>query len=127
MTWLKEVKKLDLVFSRYIRLSRSDENGYATCITCGCKKNWKEQQCGHFMSRAHYSTRFDETNCDVQCVKCNIFRQGESYVFALRLDEKYGEGTAEKLYQKSKQSQKIPKDELIEMRKTYQEKINGLS
>ncbi len=126
MTWLKEVKKLDAVFSRYIRLSRADENGIATCITCGCKKPWKEQQCGHFMSRSHYSVRFDELNCDVQCVKCNMFRQGESYIFSLRLDEKHGEGTAEMLHQKSKQSQKIPKEELIEMRKEYQKKFDGL-
>lgn len=55
-----------------------------------------------------------------------MFRQGEGYIFSIRLDEKHGEGTAEMLYQKSKQSHKIPKEELIEMRKEYQKKFDGL-
>jgi hypothetical protein len=44
------------------------------------------------------ATRFSEDgNCEVQCVACNMFRGGEQYKFALGLDAKYGEGTAEEL------------------------------
>ena len=55
-------------------------------------------QNGHFQSRRFMSTRYsEEGNCEVQCVACNMFRGGEQYKFALALDSKYGEGTAQEL------------------------------
>ena len=54
-------------------------------------------QNGHFQSRSFLATRFDEENCQNQCVGCNMFKQGEQYKFALNLNAKYGEGTAEEL------------------------------
>ena len=54
-------------------------------------------QNGHFQSRGFLATRFDEENCQPQCVGCNMFKQGEQYKFALNLDSKYGEGKAEEL------------------------------
>ena len=45
------------------------------------------------------ATRYHEQNCFSQCVACNLFRGGEQYLFALALDSKYGEGTAENLEQ----------------------------
>ena len=55
----KLVKKLDVVFSQYIRLSNADNNGYCNCVTCNKTFFWKEIQAGHFMSRKHYSIRWD--------------------------------------------------------------------
>lgn len=43
------------------------------------------------------STRWNEQNCQVQCVGCNMFKQGEQWKFGLRIDYKYGEGTSEEL------------------------------
>ena len=54
-------------------------------------------QNGHFQSRKHLATRWDEENCQVQCVGCNMFKAGEQYKFAINLDAKYGEGKAEEL------------------------------
>ena len=53
LTRSKIVKKLDAVFSQYIRLSNTDKHGYCTCVTCGKKYFWKQIQAGHFMSRKH--------------------------------------------------------------------------
>ncbi len=64
------------------------------------------------MSRKSYSTRWDEMNCNVQCVKCNMFEQGMSYVFGLNLNKDFGDGTAEGLLQKSKQIVKLENYEL---------------
>ena len=90
-------KELDKWFSLYIRL-RDSENGLVQCFTCGCIKNYKKgMQNGHFQSRSFLATRFDEKNCQPQCVGCNMFKQGEQYKFALNLESKYGEGTAEEL------------------------------
>jgi|TARA_R110000824_G_scaffold40581_1_gene121533 hypothetical protein len=90
-------KELDKWFSLYIRL-RDSENGLIQCFTCGCVKHYKKgMQNGHFQSRSFLATRFDEENCQPQCVACNMFKQGEQYKFALALDSKYGEGKAEEL------------------------------
>ena len=59
-------------------------------------------QCGHFQSRSFLATRFDEENCQPQCVGCNMFKQGEQYKFSLYLDTKYGEGKSEELQSQAK-------------------------
>lgn len=117
----KLVKKLDTVFSKYIRVNSANKNGYCTCVTCGVVKHWKEIQAGHFMSRKHYSTRWDERNIRTQCVGCNMFRQGEQYKFSLFL----GKDQAEVLYLKSKETVKFTNNELEEMIKDYEAKLNN--
>ena len=80
------VKKLDAIFSKYIR-RRFAENDISECYTCGKKDHWKNLQCGHFMSRRFYSTRWDDKNCQVQCKGCNVFRYGEQFKFSVHLDK----------------------------------------
>tara|TARA_R110002012_G_C11525694_1_gene599964 strand:- start:262 stop:672 length:411 start_codon:yes stop_codon:yes gene_type:complete len=91
-------KELDKWFSLFIRLNNSNEYGMVQCFTCGCIKHYKKGiQNGHFQSRSFLATRFNEENCQPQCVGCNMFKQGEQYKFALNLDAKYGEGKAQEL------------------------------
>ena len=111
-------KELDKWFSLYIRLRSSNEFGYCQCFTCGVVRHYKDgMQCGHFQSRRFLPTRFDEENCQVQCVKCNMYSQGEQYKFGLALDGKYGEGTAEELEYLAKTTIKLG-------RVDYEEKIS---
>ena len=121
LTRSKLVKKLDAVFSQYIRQSNS-VNEIATCFTCGKEDHWKKLQNGHFQSRRHYATRWDETNCQVQCAGCNVFRFGEQFIFSQNLDNKFGEGTARGLHIKAQQTIKFADFELEEMINHY----NGL-
>lgn len=121
-TRTKLVRKLDMVFSRYIRLRATDHKGYCECVTCGKKDHWKQMQAGHFMSRKHYSTRWDEDNVAVQCVACNVYRAGEQYKYSLYL----GSEKAEMLHQKSKEIQKFSSVELEEMINKYQELVKVL-
>jgi hypothetical protein len=91
-------KELDKWFSLFIRLNNSNEYGMVQCFTCGRVKNYKSgMQNGHFQSRSFLATRFNEENCQPQCVGCNMFKQGEQFKFAMNLEAKYGEGTAEHL------------------------------
>ena len=119
-------KKLDSLFSQYIRLRNADHLGRVKCFTCGVEKHWKEQQAGHFQSRSHHSTRWDEVNVQVQCVKCNMFRQGEQYKFGMYLDQKYGEGTAEELEIRSKTIVKLNRTDYEEAIERYKQKIKEL-
>ena len=123
----KYKKELDKWFSLYIRLRDATDEGMVQCFTCGKVANYKMgMQCGHFQSRTHLSTRFNEQNCQVQCSGCNIFKQGEQYKFSLMLDAKYGEGTALELEYKARQSVKITKAEYIEYISYYKEAVDNL-
>lgn len=117
------INKADKIFSEYIRRRYTNNNGLAECYTCGKKDHWKELQCGHFMSRKHYSTRWNETNCQVQCAGCNVFRYGEQYKFGRNLDIEFGNGTADDLHQLSRQIVKYDNNDLIEMIKHYEKKL----
>ena len=120
-------KELDKWFSLYIRLRDSNEYGMVQCFTCGCVKHYKKgMQCGHFQSRSHLATRFDEENCQPQCVACNMFKQGEQYKFALHLDSKYGEGTAEELQFLSKQTVKFTRADYEEKISYYKSLVDNL-
>tara|TARA_R110000787_G_C13357510_1_gene439730 strand:+ start:689 stop:1078 length:390 start_codon:yes stop_codon:yes gene_type:complete len=110
----KIVKNLDAIFSQYIR-KKDAVNEISTCFTCGKEEHWKKLQNGHFQSRKHYSTRWDEINCQVQCAGCNVFRYGEQYIFSQRLDQKYGDGTSEDLQIKARQIVKFQTFELEEL------------
>ena len=91
-------KELDKWFSLYIRLRDATDEGLVQCFTCGKVSHYKSgMQNGHFQSRKHLATRWDEENCQVQCVGCNMFKAGEQYKFSIALDGKYGEGKAEEL------------------------------
>jgi len=115
------IKELDTVFSQYIRL-RYAKKEIAECVTCGKKQHWKKLQAGHFMSRANYSTRWDEDNVQVQCVGCNVYHSGEQYKYSLYLGYKL----SEELYIKSKQIVKFADVELIDLIDYYKQQVNIL-
>jgi hypothetical protein len=85
INWKKRFWK---VFSEYIR---KRDNGI--CFTCGTKKDWKEQDAGHYipagvcqLSPALY---FSEKNVHCQCTSCNRYKHGNLSVYALQLVRKY--------------------------------------
>ena len=121
-------KELDKWFSLYIRLRSSNEYGITQCYTCSKAAHYKTggMQCGHFQSRSYLATRFDEVNCQVQCVGCNMFKQGEQYKFALALDANYGEGTADELLYLAKPTIKISRADYEEKISYYKEVVNKL-
>ncbi len=119
------VKELDKVFSQYIRLKYANLDEFVECFTCGRSYHWKKIQCGHFMSRSRYSTRWDEENCRPQCYGCNVMQQGRQYEFAKNLD-KESEGKADAMHVASLQTVKFMDFELEEMIAEYKAKIADL-
>lgn len=115
------ITKLDNIFSQYIRL-RYSKNEISECVTCGKQDHWKKLQAGHFISRKHYATRWDENNVQVQCSGCNVFRYGEQYLFSKYL----GTELSEELLIKSRKIQKFTDYELLEMIEIYKDKVNNL-
>ena len=120
-------KELDKWFSLYIRLRDANEYGMVQCFTCGVVRGYKDgMQNGHFQSRKHMATRFHEDNCQIQCLKCNIFDSGQQYLFSLRLDEKYGEGTAEELEFLARTTFKISRAEYEDYISYYKNIVENL-
>ena len=127
-TVTKLKKKLDTVFSKYIRLKDADALGYVQCYTCGVKKLWEKDgmQAGHFMSRKHTVTRWDERNVKPQCYSCNCHFYGRQYEFGLHLDNEYGEGMSQELLIASRQTQKNNVNDLEELIELYTDKLDQL-
>ena len=77
MTIPRKLKKLEIVFSKYIRLrdARNSLGGsdFARCCTCGEVSHITNLQAGHFIPgrRGTGKAAFDERNCHAQCSLCN--------------------------------------------------------
>ncbi len=107
-------KELDKVFSLWIR-----ERDGGVCISCGVKKPIKEMQNGHYISRSHFNTRWDEQNCSCQCVGCNIFKSGNMPSYTIALQNKYGYEIVKELKKRGDKLRQWKKPELLEMIERY--------
>lgn len=113
-------KEADRVYSLYIR---SRDIG-KPCITCWAP--WQENfQCGHFLSRRHLSTRWEEKNWHWQCPKCNLWGAWEQFLHSKAIDSLYGEGTADRLQELS-QILTTTDQEILEYIQKYYEKLSEL-
>src|SRR6185312_3014591 len=109
------VSDLDSVFSKYIRLKDAiliDGDLYSKCITCGVEKPWKQMQNGHYYTRGRYPTRWDEDNCHVQCMSCNVYRKGNYIKYTLYMIDTYGRDFVDELGVKSINPSKVSSIEL---------------
>ena len=102
-TVTKLKKKLDGIFSQYVRQKYADENGNLKCYTCPYINHWKKLQNGHLVSRYYLATRYDEDNCRPQCYTCNMFRNGMIPDFSKNLEEELGDGITKELYRKARE------------------------
>ena len=119
-------KELDKWFSLYIRLRDATPEGMVQCFTSGRVYHYKQIHAGHFMSRKHLSTRWCEMNVQPQSPKDNLFGQGEQWQFGLKLDAKYGIGTAEELQYKAKQTIKMSRIDYEEEIRYYKANVKNL-
>lgn len=85
--------KLDKVFSLYIRLRDSKPYGYKyfKCISCGKILPFEKADAGHYMSRRHNATRFDENNVHAECSYDNRFNAEHLDGFRDNLVKKIGQ------------------------------------
>lgn len=94
------VKKLDRVFSRYIRYKYSypiNEVMHCKCITCGRVIPTKKAHAGHYIRRGVMTTRWNEFNVHVQDAACNTYNFGEPTLYRMYIVKTYGESVAEQL------------------------------
>jgi len=116
-------KKLDQVFSKFIRQRDADSHGRVRCFTCGRIYHWKEIQAGHYISRQHLNLRWAEYNVHPQCVGCNVFKKGNMDVYAIALQAKYGLDILQELQRQKQKIRKFTIGELINLIDRYEEKL----
>ncbi|QDP59975.1 MAG: putative protein ninG [Prokaryotic dsDNA virus sp.] len=120
-------KELDKWFSLYIRLRDAmPVSGLVQCFTSNRVYHYKSLHAGHFMSRRHIATRWNEKNVQSQSAADNLFGQGEQFRFGLNLDAKYGEGTAEELQILAQTRCKMTRVDYEEKIKYYKDAVNKL-
>lgn len=102
------VRKLDRVFSEYIRLRDSKPYGYKyfKCISCGAVKPYEQMDCGHFIGRTHMATRFDEKNSNGECKSCNRFSSDHIIYYQRNLVRKYGQEAVDMLIARGRGTKK---------------------
>lgn len=120
------VKRLDKVFSQYIRLRDAMEGGYFKCISCGKVKPIDKADCGHYFSRRHMATRFDEDNCNAECSYCNRFGSDHLDGYRHNLIKKIGPTRFQMLAVRRNETRKWSAFELEAMIKHYRDEVKRL-
>ena len=120
------VERLDKVFSKYIRLRDAMPSGLFRCISCGKIKPIGQADCGHFHSRTHMSTRFDEDNCHAECRYCNRFSADHLIGYRENLIRKIGEQRYLLLEVKAHETRKWSHFELEQLVKYYKALVEKL-
>lgn len=63
----KLINRLDSMSSFYVR------NKETRCVSCGKELDFEDRQCGHFIRRGVWITRWDPNNIHVECAACNAW------------------------------------------------------
>lgn len=103
-----------VVFSLYVRM-----RDRWTCFTCGKQEHGANMHAGHFISRTHNSTFFDELNVHAQCASCNMFRNGQPHLYAEKLINLYGKKTFMSLIARGREIKQFTKEELLAIHDQY--------
>lgn len=121
-------KKLDRIFSRYIRLrdTKPYDFKYGKCISCGRVKPFEQLDCGHFHSRIHRNTRYDEDNCNIECHYCNRMSADHLIKYQENLIKKIGQQRFDLLKVKASMTCKRSAFELELLIKEYEKKVKQL-
>ena len=120
-TYASLKNKLDGVFSELVRWSNP-----AHCVTCGASHHRKKLQAGHFVSRVHLATRWDERNVHPQCMACNVWKRGSPAEFSLFLTTKYGPNILQELVDLKHSTVKFTRSDLEAKCQEYRERLRAL-
>ena len=114
---------LQKVFNTYIRMRDKDKN----CISCDKKLVGNNVNASHFFSVGAYpNLRFNEDNVHSSCISCNQHKHGNQKEYDLRLPNRIGIESYNKLLQDRNKPLKISIDEVKELIEIYKQKTKEL-
>lgn len=124
-TWEKCRSDVAKTFQAMIRMEAADDDGNCVCVTCMRVHKWNSGKinAGHFHSRRHTGTLWDERNCHPQCVYCNQFLSGNIQSYAHYMLETYSEEELAELSLKTQEVRDYTSAELVEIRIGFMDRI----
>lgn len=115
-------KQAQAAFNEYIR-TRDFGND---CISCG-RNTGAKMNAGHYRTvGASKETRYDETNCHLQCEHCNSYLSGNIGEYKPRLIAKIGQAAFDRLMGPH-ELKKWTREELQELAAHYRQKTRELN
>ena len=105
-----------VLLQKLVRMKAADENGFATCVTCGKRQHYTEMDGGHFISRGWKATKLVEENVHPQCKGCNQYASGKHDDYALYMVDTYGIEMVRELNDKKRELCKQNRIELEEIK-----------
>lgn len=120
------LKEAQIVFNQFSR--ERDRLASVGCVSCNRVLDWS----GNGVDAGHYRSvgsaphlRFDERNVHAQCKHCNQWKSGNAVDYRIGLIQRIGLEAVEALEADS-HIHKWQRDELIQIRATYTEKLKQL-
>ena len=117
-------EKLDILFSKLIRLRDTDEFGNGKCFTCGKIITYDTCEAGHFRHRRHMGTRWHLDNVHAQCFECN--RGDDLCQYIIAMQENYDIEVVQDLVMLSNQNVKFSKQDLVDLYAEFRELARDL-
>jgi hypothetical protein len=122
----KYVKEADKKFSQIIRLMYQREDKTILCYTCHLSMRYNEAQCGHYISREHYATRWLVDNARPQCGQCNSRHEEQPEIFKNMLEQEIP-GITDQLQILARQVVKPTRSEIEDLIKDMTAKIKEIA
>lgn len=119
-------KKLWSEFGKYIRLRDSRGGEVGLCISCGRMSHYKESDAGHYISRKHKATKYNELNVNLQCKYCNRHLKGNIIKYRINLVKKYGHLIVEDLEEKMDDQNPLDRGIMFDMTEFYKEEVRKM-
>lgn len=122
MTVQDHVKLTQAVFNQYINLRDKRK----PCISCFKPITGKVNASHYYNANNHWNVRFDEDNVHSSCITCNQFLSGNLIEYRKGLIQRIGLERLEELEHKANKTRNFSREELIQIREIYREKIKRI-
>ena len=126
----REKEKTWKAFSIYIKtrdcIRTTGDPTKGSCITCNRTFDFKKLQAGHAIGGRNNAVLFDEEIVYAQCIGDNIYKGGAYPEYSLILIRKHGDKWFEEKLKLKSKTVKYTIDDLIEIRRCYEEKTRQL-
>jgi len=130
MTSGELVALLDQEVSLFVRGSAAAKYGspYIPCVTCGAMNHYKAMDCGHYIPRHRFGTRWNLDNLRPQCTRCNCYHEGEHWLYRKCLVNEIGEDRVTDMEKLASMwgDTKIPRVQIIDNLKSWRERNKPL-
>lgn len=119
-------KKLDDIFSKYVRLKHRTDSGMIMCFVCGKFHSYSHTVLGHFRKRRHLATRYNEDNCHPLCFNCNQEDEESTANYDFAMLNAYSLEKLTEIIDLSNSEVHISESEALTLIEEYKDKIKGL-